>query len=175
MFDPWEWYYTVLIRRACCCWHTGLEDNSWCLILLRRFLMTLSNNVITNVRVNCAIRNVHFTHLPPSDAYMRQWTGSSLVQVMACCLFGDKPLPEPMLIYCWLDLKEQTRGVGVVCVCVCVCGGGGGGGGGGGVSDLDRRLCDHIIKTHVRGFFDIDLHEVSWHFATHEAVRPSGF
>ena len=32
-----------------------------------------------------------------------------------------------------------------------------------------------IIKTHVRGFFDTDLHEVSWHFATHEAVRPSGF
>ena len=31
----------------------------------------------------------------------------------------------------------------------------------------------HIIKTHVRGFFDTDLHEVSWHFATHEAVRPS--
>ena len=34
---------------------------------------------------------------------------------------------------------------------------------------------DCIIKTHVRGFFDTDLHEVSWHFATHEAVRPSGF
>ena len=32
-----------------------------------------------------------------------------------------------------------------------------------------------IMKTHVRGFFDTDLHEVSWHFATHEAVRPSGF
>ena len=28
------------------------------------------------------------------------------------------------------------------------------------------------MKTHVRGFFDTDLHEVSWHFATHEAVRP---
>ena len=32
-----------------------------------------------------------------------------------------------------------------------------------------------IIKTHVRGFFDTDLHEVSWHFATHEAVRLSRF
>ena len=38
-----------------------------------------------------------------------------------------------------------------------------------------RRECEHIMKTHVRGFFDTDLHEVSWHFATHEAVRPSGF
>ena len=33
----------------------------------------------------------------------------------------------------------------------------------------------NIMKTHVRGFFDTDLHEVSWHFATHEAIRPSGF
>ena len=31
------------------------------------------------------------------------------------------------------------------------------------------------METHVRGFFDTDLHEVSWHFATHEAVRPPGF
>ena len=38
-----------------------------------------------------------------------------------------------------------------------------------------RKQLQYIIKTHVRGFFDTDLHEVSWHFATHEAVRPSGF
>ena len=31
------------------------------------------------------------------------------------------------------------------------------------------------MKTHVRGSFDTDLHEVSWHFATHEAVKLSGF
>ena len=29
--------------------------------------------------------------------YICQWTGSKLVQVMACCLFGPKPLPESML------------------------------------------------------------------------------
>ena len=34
--------------------------------------------------------------LSPSVACMRQWTGSPSVQVMACCLFGAKPLPEPM-------------------------------------------------------------------------------
>ena len=37
---------------------------------------------------------------PPSAAYMRQWIGSSLVRVMACRLFGAKPLPELMLT-CW--------------------------------------------------------------------------
>ena len=34
---------------------------------------------------------------------------------------------------------------------------------------------DIMIKTYVPGFFDIDLHKVSWHFATHEVIRPSGF
>ena len=43
-----------------------------------------------------------------SAAYMRQWTGWTLVQVMACHLLGAKPLPEPMLTYCQLDPKEQT-------------------------------------------------------------------
>ena len=31
----------------------------------------------------------------------------------------------------------------------------------------------YIMKTHVRGFFDTDLHEVSWHFATAEWVLSS--
>ena len=44
---------------------------------------------------------------PPSAAYSRQWTWSALVQVMACRLFGAKPLPEPMLAYCQLDSWEQ--------------------------------------------------------------------
>ena len=30
-------------------------------------------------------------------------TTTTLVQIMACRLFGAKPLPEPMLTYCLLD------------------------------------------------------------------------
>ena len=30
---------------------------------------------------------------------MRQWIGSSLVQIMACHLFSAKPLSKPMLVY----------------------------------------------------------------------------
>ena len=45
---------------------------------------------------------------PLSAAYMRQWTGSSLVQIMACRLFGAKPLSKPMLGYCQLDSWEQV-------------------------------------------------------------------
>ena len=44
---------------------------------------------------------------PHSAAYMRQWTGPSLVQVMACRLFCAKPLPEPMMAYCQLDSWEK--------------------------------------------------------------------
>ena len=51
------------------------------------------------------------THLiyssPRSAAYMCQWIWSTLVQVMACRLFGAKPLSEPMLAYCQLDIWEQ--------------------------------------------------------------------
>ena len=51
----------------------------------------------------CSLQLIH-----PSAAYMRQWTGSSLIQVMACRLFARKPLPEPMLIYCQLVSWEQV-------------------------------------------------------------------
>ena len=38
---------------------------------------------------------------------MRLWTGSPLVQIMACRLDGAKPLSEPMLPYYQLDPKEH--------------------------------------------------------------------
>ena len=37
--------------------------------------------------------------LRPSDAYMRQWTRTSLVQIMACRLVHAKPLSESLLEY----------------------------------------------------------------------------
>ena len=53
----------------------------------------------------------------PDDVCMRQWTESSLVQVMAWCRLGNKPLPDPMMNYCqWDDqgtnqwnLKQNTK------------------------------------------------------------------
>ena len=40
---------------------------------------------------------------------MRQWTGSTLVQIMACRLFGTKPLSKPMLGYCQLDPRNKLQ------------------------------------------------------------------
>ena len=51
--------------------------------------------------------HLSFNSSPPSAAYMGQWTGPSMVLVMACRLFAAKPLPEPMLAYCQLDSCEQ--------------------------------------------------------------------
>ena len=44
----------------------------------------------------------------PSAAHMRQWIWSALVQILACRLFGAKPLSKPMLVYCQLDPREQS-------------------------------------------------------------------
>ena len=41
---------------------------------------------------------------PPSAAYIFQWIGSALLQIMACRLFGAKSLSKPVLGYCQLDL-----------------------------------------------------------------------
>ena len=48
-------------------------------------------------------RQIVFNSCPPTAAYMRQCIGSALVQILACRLFGAKPLPKPVLGYCKLE------------------------------------------------------------------------
>ena len=43
-----------------------------------------------------------------SAEYICKLIGLALVQVMACRLFGTKPLPKPMLAYCKFDSWQQT-------------------------------------------------------------------
>ena len=47
---------------------------------------------------------IRFNSSSPSATYMDRWTGAALVQVMDWRRIGAKPLPEPMFIYCQLDL-----------------------------------------------------------------------
>ena len=54
----------------------------------------VSSNKFMSSRVNSSF---------PSAAYMRQWTGSALVQIMACRLFGNNSLSKPMLGCCQLE------------------------------------------------------------------------
>ena len=47
-------------------------------------------------------------HLPPfSAAYLRRWTGSASVQMIASRLFGAKPLTEPILSYRHWNLETN--------------------------------------------------------------------
>ena len=68
-------------------------------------MVPLSHNELIQPRTQ-RVPKAGFNSSPPSATYM-QWTGSALVQIMACRLFGAKPLPEPMLAYCQLGSWEQ--------------------------------------------------------------------
>ena len=51
----------------------------------------------------------------PSDIIWGQWTGLSLIAIMACHLFCAKPTPDPKLIYCQLNLfLKNFCGVGSI-------------------------------------------------------------
>ena len=73
--------------------------------LLTHICVTLSQWVKNLVNEMSAIlfRPQCINSSPLSAAYMRQWIGSAFVQIMACCLFGTKPLSKAMLGYCQLD------------------------------------------------------------------------
>ena len=64
-------------------------------------------NMHSEAKYAMCIWLAHLNDLPPSAAYMCQWIGTVLVQIMACRLFGDKPLFKPVLGYCQLDHWEQ--------------------------------------------------------------------
>ena len=63
--------------------------------------------VITNP--STGMLNPCINSSPPSAAYMRQWTGSALVQIMACRLFDAKPLSEPMLDFVNWTLRNKLQ------------------------------------------------------------------
>ena len=50
-----------------------------------------------------------FNSYPPSAAYMRQWIGSVLIYIMACRLFGAKPLSKPVLGHCQWNFNQNTN------------------------------------------------------------------
>ena len=68
---------------------------------------SLETNCIRKIR-GYILRELHgcvsgFNSLRLSYIYMHQENIPTLLQIMACRLFGAKPLSEPMLLYCQLD------------------------------------------------------------------------
>ena len=72
------------LQISCCQW---FEPNG-----------TLSHGWLSRGR-----RSGYLNSSTPCTTYMRHWIGSTLVQKMACGLFGAKPLSKPMLSYCQWD------------------------------------------------------------------------
>ena len=60
---------------------------------------------------SCWFTHYFYSHyadsLWPGDAKWRWTSWSTLLQVMACCLLGAKPLPETMLNHCQLEPEEH--------------------------------------------------------------------
>ena len=46
---------------------------------------------------------------PPSAAYMHQWTGSALVQIITCHLLGTKPLHNQCLVIVKWTLRNNLQ------------------------------------------------------------------
>ena len=87
--------HAFIFNFFCVCYRCYELCNSW-----------ISSNWLSKILFKSP-RGLWVNSSPPSAAYMCQWTGSALVQVMACRLFGAKLLPEPKLVYCQLDSREQ--------------------------------------------------------------------
>ena len=92
----------------------------WSHIFKRNLLLIVSKLAWAQVMAWCLMAPSHYLNQcwsnlwlqwvnspPPSTAYIRQWIGSALVQIMACRLFGTEPLSKPMLPYCQLNSWEQ--------------------------------------------------------------------
>ena len=70
----------------------------------RQAIIWTSNGLVDWCIYALASIDVLINSSPPSAAYMRQWTGSAFIHVMAWHMFGAKPLPVPKLTYSQLDL-----------------------------------------------------------------------
>ena len=78
-------------------------EQTWYQICLMITVFQVCENVVC--KMTAILFRLHYINLsPPSATYMRQRIEPALVQIMACRLFGAKPLFKQMLGYCQLDL-----------------------------------------------------------------------
>ena len=108
------------IEKNKCWWNDTKEEWGWSfnhlsplLHLISLFIKSISHRFIdslTHLSIDWIVdytwityERIHsyasFNSSLPSAAYMRRCTGSALVQLMACRLFGAKPSPAPVLTY----------------------------------------------------------------------------
>ena len=113
-FPEDSFLYVVRIRTLMLNWHYDyVNTNSWWCVFLQQVFDLIffdNNGHVSSDKNNSASIGFELILIdtnPPSAAYMRRWTGSALIQIMACRLGGAKPLSKPMLTYCQLKPKEH--------------------------------------------------------------------
>ena len=74
--------------------------------LLLEFISTLTHSTGVN-KMHSRVRLSCIDLLRSSDTYMRIVNYTTLVQIMGCRRTGDKPLCEPMVVYCQLYHNEH--------------------------------------------------------------------
>ena len=77
-------------------------------VIVCRLMSEWLNLNSTSTEESQEISMMNFRFNTGNNPFLNPWTGSSLVQVMACHLFSAKPQPKQIMIYCQLDPKEQT-------------------------------------------------------------------
>ena len=107
---------------------TGASDAElWCFLWSEPWINGLVNHDETgDLRRHCAHYDAtvmflgFFTHVCiiqpwcvdsplPSTTYIHCWYGSSLVQMMACCLFGIRPSTEPVMTSHQSDFEKHFQ------------------------------------------------------------------
>ena len=99
---------------------------------------------------------------PPSVTYMHQWIRSALVQIMACRLFGTKPLSKPVLGY-YQNTKlfiHENAPENIICKMAAI------------LSKADeyfrwkrnKLLQDHIVLNHIQTMLPASVLFLVWYW-----------
>ena len=87
-------------RRPFC---LGLNELTEMMPWTSNHIRWLMRDVINHPCTCVIIPKSRLKRIPPSAAFMRQWIGSALVQIMAGRLLGTEPSSKPMLGCCHWD------------------------------------------------------------------------
>ena len=115
------WRNLVYVLTVVSCTHKACllcQWSVWCVYRLINFIVQNIDLHCHRLQCQCpshhlkqqrnGLRSRWVNSSPTSVAYMRRWTVSALVRVMAFRLLRAKSLPEPLMIYCQMDLQEHT-------------------------------------------------------------------
>ena len=109
--SPVTWWHrslsTLALVMACCQCHQAITWTNANELGLEAFNPEQFHQKCSTYLSLIWIWKFSVNSLRPSDILMHQYIMPALVQIMACHLFGAKPLSEPMLPYYQLDPKEH--------------------------------------------------------------------